>query len=370
MASSPAIDRKNRVPYYLNMTVVHVLQPFASGVITAVVSITEQLPKIKHVVVHGVKLLVDDEARVKAKFPPGVRFIPWKSAGREISPREDLKALAELAGILREFKNGDTVIHLHSSKAGFLGRLACRFLGIKRVVYTPHCGGFVRTDIGPLKRRFFRFLEWFGGRLGGTVVGCGKSEAELYRGLGKRVLWVSNGVSLTPPAKDDNPSLVSFSGVAVLQKNPALFNALALAVGEGDFCWIGDGPLRDRLTAKNITVTGWVDRAALEGLLNRTLVFLSTASWEGLPFGVLEAMNASCALLLKDVPGNRDLVIPGENGRLFGSPREGIEKLSSMLKDREGTLKMGRKSRELAEKFYSVERMGIEYGKIYTSMVG
>jgi glycosyltransferase involved in cell wall biosynthesis len=99
-------------------------------------------------------------------------------------------------------------------------------------------------------------------------------------------------------------------------------------------------------------------------------VFLSASSWEGLPFGVLEAMNASCALLLRDVPGNRDLVLPGENGWLFEGPEEGIEKLSRMLKDREGTKKMGKRSRELAEEWYSVERMGAEYGKIYAAMVG
>jgi glycosyltransferase involved in cell wall biosynthesis len=359
------------VVYYKFMTVVHVLQPFASGVTTAVINITKELPDIQHVVVHGVHMRVDAIENVKGKFPRETRFIEWKHADREISVPGDFRALRELIAILKPCKNKDTVIHLHSSKAGFLGRLACGLLGIRRLIYTPHCASFLRTDISPGKKRLFRFLEKTAGVFGGRVVGCGKAEAEIYSQLGKMALFVPNGVEITPLVKDREPRLVSFSGIAGPQKDPALFNRIAAAFqDEGlPFCWIGDGPLRDELRAKNIELTGWINKDRIDPYLRGTLVYLSTAAWEGLPFGVLEAMNASCALLLRDVPGNRELVIPGENGYLFSGEGEGTDLLRKMIEDREKTLAMGKKSREIAAAAYSVKKMGEGYGKIYTALI-
>jgi glycosyltransferase involved in cell wall biosynthesis len=98
-------------------------------------------------------------------------------------------------------------------------------------------------------------------------------------------------------------------------------------------------------------------------------VYLSTAAWEGLPFGVLEAMNASCALLLRDVPGNRDLIVPGENGYLFRNEQEGTKLLEEMIKDKKKTVRMGKKSRELAASTYSAKQMGEGYRKVYTAVL-
>jgi glycosyltransferase involved in cell wall biosynthesis len=351
------------------MTVVHVLEPFVSGVSSAVISITEQLPEMNHVVVHGSRALVDTVENVRAQFPRQTKFVEWKSAGREINLFRDLKALKELIAILRPYTASEAVIHLHSSKAGFLGRAACAILGITRTIYTPHCASFIRGDIGFFKRHFFRFLERVGGAFGGKVVGCGKSEALLYSSLGRGASWVSNGVRLGASSKDPHPRLVSFSAVITTQKAPALFNELALAFEDQavPFCWIGDGPLRDKLSAKNIKVTGWADRAAVNAWLDKTQIYLSASAWEGLPIGALEAMNKSCALLLSDVPGNRELVVPGENGYLFGGKEEGIARLKAMLEDPEKTAAMGRKSRELAERDYSVEKMGAGYRSIYAA---
>jgi glycosyltransferase involved in cell wall biosynthesis len=201
------------------------------------------------------------------------------------------------------------------------------------------------------------------------VVGCGKSEALLYSSLGRGASWVSNGVRIDAPSKDPRPHLVSFSGVITAQKNPALFNELALAFEDQPFCWIGDGPLRDTLSAQNIAVTGWAGSAAVNAWLDKTQIYLSASAWEGLPIGVLEAMNRSCALLLSDVPGNRDLVVPGENGYLFRGKEEGIALLKTMLEDPERTAAMGKKSRELAEREYSVEKMGAGYRSIYAAVM-
>ncbi|MDR1215535.1 MAG: glycosyltransferase [Treponema sp.] len=349
------------------MFVVHVLEPFASGVTTAVISITQQLPKINHLIIHGSRMWVDEIKNVKEQFPSYVTFIDWPFAGREISLKNDPKALISLINILKEYK--DAVIHLHSSKAGFLGRIACRYLGIKRVIYTPHGASFIRTDISERDRWFFRLLERIGAAFGGIVVGCGKSEAELYHNLGGNGLFVSNGVPVSPVKKNENADIITFVGIASVQKTPALFNKIAARV-EGNFFWVGDGPLRTALQSPNVTVTDWVDKAAVDSYLNRTFIYLSTSAWEGLPFGVLEAMNVGCALLLRDVPGNRDLVVQGENGYLFTGEDEAVTLLKQMLTDRVKTCDMGYKSRDIVKRDYSVEKMGREYLEIYEKLSG
>lgn len=367
------------------------LEPFASGVTTAVISIITELSDMRHMVIHGARNWVEDSAAVKKRFPPGVAFVEWHSAGREISLSGDFRALRELAGILQRLaprgytRSADgeradpVVVHLHSSKAGFLGRLACRLLGIRSVIYTPHCGAFLRTDIGPAKRKLYRFFEGFGGRLGGRVVGCGPSEGELYKKLGRNTTFVSNGVAPRPPrapgpGSADLPgkrSLVSFTGIASFQKDPALFSAIARIRAKDAgaagflFYWIGEGPLEKELDRSVVTVTGWKSSGEVEKLLDRTAVYLSCSAWEGLPYGVLEAMNASCALLLRNVPGNRDLVVPGENGWLFDSAEEGAERLAAMLGDRTLPERMGKRSREILEKGFTLKRMGEGYRAVY-----
>src|SRR5262245_14496899 len=123
------------------MKVVHVIEPFASGVAFFVKSLAETMPDDTHIVVHGERkeVMVADE--VKKLFPrKNVRIVRWKSANRSINPIKDIMALRELYTILRRLKKNDFIdaVHLHSSKSGFLGRLACKLAGISNVVYTPH----------------------------------------------------------------------------------------------------------------------------------------------------------------------------------------------------------------------------------------
>jgi len=358
--------------------ILHVLEPFASGVATAVIAIAGELPDYSHIVIHGSRNNVESAEEVRKRFPPGVTFIEWKNAGREISLVKDWKALCELTALLKPYSpgkikgSGPVVVHLHSSKAGFLGRLACRVLGIKAVVYTPHCGAFLRTDIGFPKRALYRFFEWLGGCFGGRVVGCGPSEGELYKKLGKNTTFVSNGVIPKEKQKaKGSRNLVSFTGIASFQKDPALWSAVAaacagIARGEGfNFYWIGDGPLAGELDRNRIVLTGWKGAEEVGELLERTAVYFSTSAWEGLPYGVLEAMNASCALLLRNVPGNRDLVIPGENGWLFDTQEEAVNRLTSMLKNRPFLFTMGKRSREILEQGYTLKQMGKGYRSLY-----
>lgn len=60
-------------------------------------------------------------------------------------------------GIIYYTKKIDNIdiIHLHSSKAGFLGRIVSFLLGkSKKTIYTPHAISFLRLDVSPKKEKF------------------------------------------------------------------------------------------------------------------------------------------------------------------------------------------------------------------------
>jgi glycosyltransferase involved in cell wall biosynthesis len=169
-------------------------------------------------------------------------------------------------------------------------------------------------------------------------------------------------------------NLVSFTGIASFQKDPVMWNAVAAgcvdnALEEGfSFCWVGDGPLANRLDHDSVTLTGWKPAAEVEEVLKKTAIYFSASAWEGLPYGVLEAMASGCAVLLRNVPGNRELVIPGENGWLFDTQQEAIERLFMMLKNKAVLTTMGKRSIEIIEQGYTVKQMGEGYRKIYNEM--
>jgi hypothetical protein len=56
--------------------------------------------------------------------------------GRSVAPLRDLSALIGLIDLIKDERFD--IIHTHTSKAGFLGRLAARLMGKRRVIYSPH----------------------------------------------------------------------------------------------------------------------------------------------------------------------------------------------------------------------------------------
>ncbi len=75
---------------------------------------------------------------------------------RSVRPRMDLVHLVRLRRVVRSCR--PDVVHLHSSKAGVLGRLAARSEGVP-VVYSPHNFAFQAYEGGALARAAFYLVE-------------------------------------------------------------------------------------------------------------------------------------------------------------------------------------------------------------------
>ncbi|MDP4147898.1 MAG: glycosyltransferase [Bacteroidota bacterium] len=364
------------------MKIVHVVEPFASGIAVFVKSLVENLSNDQHIIVHGEREYVMSFADVKQHFPKdNVRFIRWRSAQREISIRKDLIAFLELYTILKRLKKGLHIdaVHLHSSKSGFLGRLACRIAKIKTVVYTPNGAPFL-IGSNRLINYVYKQLERIGSLFGGKVVCCSPSERDAYQALGIDALNINNGVTVTDPAPAVLKTIVSpsrtqkfrvvTSGRIVGQKNPALFNSIAAYFsdfGDFEFIWVGDGPDRGTLTAGNIAVTGWLPAEETSSLITSSDVYLSTAIFEGMSFAVLEALALRKPVLLSDCVGNRDIVQNGLNGDLFRNEEEATLKILQYYNNRDMLNVMGEYSSELCRQEFDVHSTFTAYRDLYMS---
>ncbi len=332
--------------------VLHVTECLASGTCSFLVQATEELLQA------GVpqSLLFsrrpDTPADVEKRFDPRVRLIELPS------PREGLLAYYRA---LREALQGEIAqhdykaVHLHSSKAGFLGRMALSRIALRPpVYYSPHGLSF-------LDRRFvlpsfaFRSLERFAARVDATLVGCSRGEADLLRGVGGRsVKVVENAVPAEFFALTHRPSqppVVITMGRVCRQKAPAVFAELAarfqIAEVPASFVWVGNGDeaAEAQLRAAGVKVTGWVSPEQVRQHLAQATVYVQTSLWEGMPLSVLQALAVGLPCVVTDVVGNRDAVRQGITGYVVRQPEALAMSVRRLLLDPALHARMSRAAR-------------------------
>jgi glycosyltransferase involved in cell wall biosynthesis len=353
------------------MKIVHITEAFEGGVIEFLRCLTNSTPDIQHTIVYGRHHFFD---KAHKSFPKDVKFIAWPEVDTKISPAKDIKALRHLIKILKSEKDVD-VIHLHSAKAGILGRIAARRTGNKHVIYAPHGATFLRKDVSAFARTAFATIEKAVSIFPAKVIGVSKSEADAYKRIGIKANHVNNGKFFPESPEKKAPGdifTIVTTGRAMRQKNPALFNHIASAFTDNDkirFIWIGDGNERIFLNSPNIEVTGWVDHTEVEKYLCLADLYISTALWEGLSYAVLEAMSMRLPLLLTDCPGNNDLVENGINGFLYSYPAQVIDFINQYFNNHQLLKAHGQASHDMLRTNFSVEQMANGYRQVYSSML-
>lgn len=369
------LSSHNIIIYTLHLRVIHVIEALGGGVYTYFNNLShfmgadESAEQIETFIIYSAKRKEIIPENIQKEFFKNVKLIELDME-REFNPIKDLKATFHLRNLFLEIK--PDVIHLHSSKAGVIGRWA-KFLTFKKthVFYTPHGYAFLRLDISDKKRAFYKFIEKYTQKLfGGTTIACGDTELKIAETLGKSLL-VRNGIDFKEISKHYKPTTnnkLTFGivGRITAQKNPKLFNEIALEFPQFDFIWIGDGELRDILTAKNIKITGWFySPKDVYQWINQIDVFLQTSLWEGLPLAVLEAMALRKPIVAKNVIGNKDVVINNKTGYLFDDINE-LKNIFSNLEQQH--LVLGINSYQLCEKdfdcFKNFKELSIIYKRV------
>lgn len=281
---------------------------------------------------------------------PGAELIEI-SLGRSLLAWSDILNFFYIIRFLRGFD----VVHCHSSKAGFLGRLASFFISSRvRFYYSPHCYAFLSEEFSRYKRFLVNVVERVLAKLSSsTTVACGDSEYLLALGLGGHSILSRNGIFvrekfLSSPSKTDGIVRVVGSGRNCLQKDPLFFEDISRACADLNVCfkWVGEHP------NPNIG-TGWVTREESQEMLRDCDIFIATSKWEGLPIAGLEAMREGKPLLVRNSPGLKDLVVHGLNGFVYETIDEAVAYLDIMSSSSALLRKMGAASRYIVNTYYS-----------------
>lgn len=299
-------------------------------------------------------------------FDKRINLIKVENFCRSINPIKDIKAMLELKQIEKKIK--PDIIHLHSSKAGAIGRIA--FNGKIPMFYTPHGYSFLMENCNAIKRILFKGIEYICAKRKCVTISCSAGEHLETLKLTKKAVYVNNGININELQKNidktekiNHPFTVFTLGRICYQKDPTLFNEIAKQLSDIRFIWIGDGELRNELNSSNIEVTGWVDRMkAIKYAVNAD-VFILPSRWEGLPISLLEAMYMKKICIVSNVIGNRDVIINNYNGFICLNADDFIKKIKTVrINDFDSVVENAHD--EILKK-YNTQIMASEYKDIY-----
>jgi len=311
---------------------------------------------------------------------------------RSISPLHDLYTLRKMIHFTR--RCSPDIIHTHSSKAGFLGRLCAHYLGIP-VVHTPHVFA-VEWANSALSAGFYGFLERIAQKWTDKLVALHDGQVELAIDLleysPSQVSCIPNGVNLTcftRPSLDEIHSarvrfelpekrvIVGMAARLVAQKGVSNFlQAARLVLNEHPrtiFLIAGSGELQETLrircqemgTGDSIRFLGEIEH--MPEFYHAMDVFVLASLWEGMPYVILEAQASGLPVVASATRGARELVESGGTGLL--SPLNNIEGLamaiSTLVGDEHTRHKFGIRARAFVEQNHDVKEWGRAHASLY-----
>jgi glycosyltransferase involved in cell wall biosynthesis len=326
----------------------------------------------------------------------GVPLDIYSDLRREIAPWRDLLALIKL--IRRMRRKRYTIVHTHSSKAGVLGRIAAKLVGVPIIIHTVHGWSF-HDHMSPLRRRLFIALEKLAASFTDAMIVVAEPDINkgLCQGIGRPEQYqvIRSSISLDkfdPTAVDglavrrelglplDVPVLGNVGRFSP-QKNPLDWVCVAARVAQKlsdcRFLLVGDGPLRDDVEAL-IEEHGLIDRFVLTGLrrdVPRMVaamdVFLLTSLWEGLPRVIPQAMSMRVPVVANRADGTVEAITHGETGFLVepGDLDALAQHCLTVLRDPERRRAMGERGRAFATHEFDVKEMVARIDRLYRQLL-
>lgn len=325
------------------------------------------------------------------------RFHPLPNLVHPLDARRDALALIELLSLLR--RERFDLVHGHSSKAGFLGRIAALITGTP-FVFTYH--GFPFHEfMSAGKRRFYIGLERLvrrgarhyitlseNDRREAIALGMigGQNSTAVYTGIDFGKL---DSVLRSPPPDPLLALGVPATGRRIVlvgrldpQKAPErMVEAFALVqhrYPDAQLVLVGDGELRTAVERKiqemgvgaAVHLLGY--RKDVLEILHHCDLFAFSSLWEAMGRSMLEAMLMAKPVVVPAIYGIPEVVEDGVTGRLYevGRIEQLAERICDCFADPGAAAAMGRKAQGRIRSLFDARRMVQRIEAIYSSVLG
>jgi glycosyltransferase involved in cell wall biosynthesis len=307
---------------------------------------------------------------------------------RPIRPIADIRALLEIRTAIRKAR--PDIVHTHTSKAGFLGRLAARQERVPRIVHTPH-GHVFHGYFSPRVTRGIILLERLAARWTDRIVTLTDAEADqhLALGIGRREQFVTipSGVDLESVLAAVSHRVVpsgkiigTVGRLAAVKGHEYLLRAMPIILKQhpdSSVVLVGDGEERQALQdlSKSLGVAHAVHftghREDVAALIAGMDVFVLPSLNEGMGRVLVMAMALGKPIVASRTGGVPELLGNGEAGVLVppGNPDALAAVVNDLLANPERAKPLAEAGRRRAP-LYSTRVMIESLEKLYRELMG
>lgn len=297
-----------------------------------------------------------------------IRTIRLKNSQRNINPFKDFLLFFELIRIYKKEK--PNIIHLNSSKIGFLGSLSARIFYTLNpkpytLVFTAHGWAFNDSKFF-WQKLLWKFLQWLTVLMTNKTIAVSKKTVNdmNWPGTKKKIRLIYNGIrpieffekdearkKLLPQLKDR----LWIGAISELHKNKGVdllieaFSKISNQFESAILIVCGKGEERkklEKIIEKNnlkskVFLLGYVENA--QRYLKAFDIFVLPSRTEGLPYVILEAGLAGLPTLASEVGGIPEIIESGKNGLLFtpGEKEDLTKTLQDLLSEKGDWQKLG-----------------------------
>lgn len=229
------------------------------------------------------------------------------------------------------------ILHLHSTFAGFIGRLVLlTFRPSKRphVIYCPHAFPFL-MQTSPLQKSLYRALERLLSRITDRIICVSQFEYReaLLAGLPHaKLLVIYNGIN--PPLAPFRPSRTASNSTNLLfvgrfdrQKGFDILQMAMQRLPEHYHLTAVGAPVHGTAfpsPASNITYTGWLPPLQLAEYYRSADLVIMPSRWESFGLVAIEAASYGTPTLAPDIAAFPELIDNCNTGLLFDGTVSGL----------------------------------------------
>lgn len=294
-----------------------------------------------------------------------VKKYPCASLKRSISLKNDLQAVWFMRRLYNVIK--PDVVHLHSSKAGMLGRVA---FPKSKVIYTVHGFDSIRLAFRkflPIERAMQHFCS--------AIIGVSEHDVRTMKEerICRNVHYVYNGIKANEPDSTlswEIPQMFKRVVLCIARLSPPKRDDIFMEVAERfpntAFVWIGNQKKVEQ-HPNNVFFLGKIPNAGI--YCSMADILMLPSNYEGLPMVILEAMSQGIPVVASNVGGVGEVIKNGKNGFCVeNSVDKFANAIETILNDRNLLEKMRNSAKRTYLESFTIEHMVTGYLGYYDTI--